>query len=130
MKYILTKDYEIITLVANEKEWLLLSKEETAGLPYEKWFKFATEGIDILKSTDTIEELCDEFVIAHYFKETNYTHCEVLKENKELLIESVKLRKQDKDYDQNEFEIYGAIWTDKGLIYVAKMNEKGTLELL
>lgn len=25
--------------------------------------------------------------------------------------------------------IYGAIWTDKGLIYVAKMNEKGELEL-
>lgn len=27
-------------------------------------------------------------------------------------------------------QIYGAIWTDKGLIYVAKMNDKGELELL
>ena len=27
-------------------------------------------------------------------------------------------------------EIRGAIWTDKGLIYVAKMNEKGELELI
>lgn len=27
-------------------------------------------------------------------------------------------------------EVYGAIWTDKGLIYVAKMNNKGELELL
>lgn len=27
-------------------------------------------------------------------------------------------------------EVYGAIWTDKGLIYVAKMNDKGELELL
>jgi hypothetical protein len=27
-------------------------------------------------------------------------------------------------------KLYGAIWTDKGLIYVAKMNEKGELELL
>ena len=26
-----------------------------------------------------------------------------------------------------EYEIYGAIWTDKGLIYVAKMNEKGEI---
>ena len=26
--------------------------------------------------------------------------------------------------------IYGAIWTSKGLIYVAKMNDKGELELL
>ena len=25
---------------------------------------------------------------------------------------------------------YGAIWTDKGLIYVAKINEKRELELL
>ena len=27
-------------------------------------------------------------------------------------------------------EIYGAIWTDKGLIYVAKMNDKGELCLI
>ena len=27
-------------------------------------------------------------------------------------------------------DLFGAIWTDKGLIYVAKMNEKGELELL
>lgn len=25
-----------------------------------------------------------------------------------------------------KYNIYGAIWTDKGLIYVAKMNDKGT----
>ena len=25
---------------------------------------------------------------------------------------------------------YGAIWTDKGLIYVARMNEEGKFELL
>ena len=34
----------------------------------------------------------------------------------------------------NEFDdlskIYGAIWTDKGLIFVAKMNNEGELELL
>ena len=27
-------------------------------------------------------------------------------------------------------EVYGAIWTDTGLKYIAKMNEKGELELL
>ncbi len=26
--------------------------------------------------------------------------------------------------------IYGCIWTSKGLIYVAKMNDKGELELI
>ena len=34
----------------------------------------------------------------------------------------------------NEFDdlskIYGAIFTDKGIIYVAKMNDEGELELL
>ena len=29
-----------------------------------------------------------------------------------------------------KYNIYGAIWTDKGLIYVAKMNDKGDLELI
>lgn len=28
------------------------------------------------------------------------------------------------------YKVYGAIWTKGGLIYVAKMNEKGDLELL
>ena len=86
----------------------------------------------ILKQADTIEELCDEFIMTHYFKETNYTKCEVLKDDKDLMIKAVILRKQhNKDKDlKNEFNIYGAIWTDKGLIYVAKMNDKGELELI
>ena len=29
-----------------------------------------------------------------------------------------------------DYDWYGAIWTDKGLIYVAKMNSNGELELL
>ena len=33
-------------------------------------------------------------------------------------------------YGDKKIQIYGAIWTDKGLIYVAKMNKKGELELL
>ena len=32
--------------------------------------------------------------------------------------------------EEDDEIIYGAIWTDKGLIYVAKMNEEGELELL
>ena len=33
------------------------------------------------------------------------------------------------DYKQGH-QIYGAIWTDKGLIYAMKMNERGNWELL
>ena len=33
-------------------------------------------------------------------------------------------------YPKQIWEFYGAIWTDKGLIYIARMNIKGDLELL
>ena len=32
--------------------------------------------------------------------------------------------------EANILGVYGAIWTSKGLIYVAKMNDKGELELI
>lgn len=82
--------------------------------------------------SENLEKLCDEFVMTHYFPETNYTKCEVLKEDKDLMIKAVRLKKQhNKDEElKNEFNIYGAIWTSKGLIYVAKMDNKGKLELI
>ena len=36
----------------------------------------------------------------------------------------------DLDWCLKDSPIYGAIWTNKGLIYVAEMNDKGELELL
>ena len=62
---------------------------------------------------DTIEELCDCFV---FIDEGCYP--EVLYED-DLPI-----------FPTKHMQFYGAIWTDKGLIYVAKMNDKGELELL
>ena len=56
---------------------------------------------------DAIEELCDEFVVIVDGK--HYIRVPASNPN---------------------FQTYGAIWTEKGLIYVAKMNEKGELELL
>ena len=77
---------------------------------------------DILKKADTIKELCDIFVIkyfSHITKKYEYEHLETLKQLENYCWE-----------ENDEYYIYGAIWTDKGLIYVAKMNEKGELELL
>ena len=75
----------------------------------------------VVKQADTIEELCDEFVVVqrgfHDLLNAD-THC---------------LQTLKRYYEVNKIEvlgIYGAIWTDKGLIYVAKMNDKGELELL
>ena len=65
---------------------------------------------DILKQADTIKELCDEFVMISYGKHKLDIGCH--------------------SYGDEKIQIYGAIWTDKGFIYVAKMNNKGELELL
>lgn len=90
---------------------------------------------EVIAQADMIEELCDGFVVIseeyvepHYVKgliDTNaldfenhwrpYGNGKVLNKFCQELIDAV---------------IYGAIWTDKGLIYVAKLNDKGELELL
>ena len=62
----------------------------------------------IIGQADTIEELCDCFVDYCEEDDSHFVSTEI----------------------QGIHEIYGAIWTDKGLIYVAKMNEKGEFELL
>ena len=66
---------------------------------------------DVLKQADTIKELCDCF---SYETETV----------RDFLVARSWKRAMP------ERHIYGCIKTDKGLIYVAKMNDKGELELL
>jgi hypothetical protein len=75
----------------------------------------------ITAEADTIEELCDIYVSVYenpldndFFWAHTYTPLEVKNFYNRYIPK----------------EVYGAIWTDKGLIYVAKMNEKGELELL
>lgn len=77
--------------------------------------------IEIIKQADTIEELCDEFIVVH-------------KDGTHVFQKSTADDKVSKEYVEyllrNNQTFYGAIWTDKGLIYVAKINEKGVFELL
>lgn len=72
-----------------------------------------------LKIADTIEELCDEFVLLDHNKDF------LLANNNFSTIKDIWKNNRDM-----EIYIYGAIWTDKGLIYVAKMNEDGKLCLI
>jgi hypothetical protein len=65
-----------------------------------------------VKEANTIEELCDEFVV-EYEDTHNFVEYECAK-----------------SIDIEVASVYGAIWTDKGLIYVAKMNQEGKLELI
>lgn len=70
------------------------------------------------KEADTIEELCDEFIIEG--KLYCYANC----------YKSLKHLKSSEVYELDKCNVYGTIWTDKGLIYVAKMNDEGELELI
>lgn len=72
---------------------------------------------DVVKTAHSIEELCDEYVW------DNGTKPMIIKMPK-------KLTQSQLDDIKNGMIIYAAIWTDHGLIYVARMNEKGDLELL
>lgn len=104
--------------------WRYNFKDNSAERP-NKEFKcnqvwLNTKDIDIQRYANTIEELCDEFVIKPSFSKA-FLH----DEDKQPL----KLVKQ-KAIESDCFIIYGAIWTDDGLKYVAKMNDKGELELL
>lgn len=112
MKYIRTKDgiYEV-------KDDFIILKEQELYLPH-----FQDH---IIAQSDTVEELCDELVLKDLDTEMCFVmsavHIQDIRDNWKNLM--------DNDYLKNH-TIYGAIWTDKGLIYVAKMNDKGELELL
>ena len=81
---------------------------------------------NIVKKADTIEELCDEFVLEHPLFASN---CKTLYHSLEKAKNGIK-KHNDDAHKMFDFIIYGAIWTNKGLIYVAKMNDKGELERL
>lgn len=87
---------------------------------------------DIIKQSENLEELCDEFVL--HYGDTMQTSIPIpwatyerrddnWQKHKEKLISELKKA-------ERKATVYGAIWTNKGLIYVAKMNEKGELVLI
>lgn len=77
---------------------------------------------EVIKQSDTIEELCDCFIIEYTNTEPTMFH------------NFYHLQRHHDLYGQDYHNVagrYGCIWVaGKGLIYVAKLNEKGELELL
>lgn len=105
MKYIRTKDGRII---------------DTATLPpLVKEAKYDGEGIGeyhgipIVAEADTIKELCDCLMVNGL--------CDPFFESWDYVLN---------DDDRRNYDVYGAIFTDEGIKYVAKLNEEGELELL
>ena len=69
----------------------------------------------VITQSENLEELCDEFVVMD--KETK----EVM--NIVYFLEYAKL------WDTCKYNIYGSVWCEWGLKYVAKLDDKGELEL-
>jgi len=107
MKYIRTK-YAILEDKMFDSPLCAFSRKEIAPL--------------IIKQADTIEELCDNFLVEY----TNGEHM--------MFHDFYHLKRHHDFYGQDYHHVagrYGCIWVvGKGLIYVAKMNKEGDLELL
>ena len=80
------------------------------------WFQTPIEYIT--KQGDTIEEVIDGYVVVR----KNLTP--LIFENKD------QVRLNRGQYGYSNSVVYGAMFTDKGIFYVAKMKDDGGLELL
>ena len=125
MKYIRTKDgiYEPTKWQCDLSNEMILVKANN---------KFGNDKIfarDIIKQANTIKELCDAFVIVG--TNNDFYEDDVYKVYKDFIYARHAMVSLEKEshYDR-DFAIYGAIWTDKGLQFAARMNSEGVLELL
>lgn len=74
----------------------------------------------VVNQSENLLELIDEFVVIRDSTKINQL---VRTDNIEYLKEMIK-------EDKRIIAVKGAIWTDKGLIFVAKLSDKGELELI
>lgn len=123
-KYIRTKDKILEVVEENERYYKCCYDDGRITLAAK--FDNDVNGFSkALNQADTIEELSDRVFAFH--KEDNWGIPDMegyyLDELKEEIIEDGK-----NSIDDFIFKL--AIWTDKGLIYVAKINEEGELELI
>ena len=77
-------------------------------------------GSEVISQSESIEELFDEFVVIR----------DSTKINQLVRTDDIDYLKEMMKEDKRIIAIKGAIWTDFGLRYVAKMNDKGELELI
>lgn len=113
------------------EEGLIIDRDKEA-YPFmivDDYIDFNSYGMFKIKSTaDTIEELCDRFVLVDE-DDTGPVEDELIGKRYSAVLNEFKFRIR-LGVDPCEMNLYGAIWTDKGLIYIMKMNDKGEFELL
>lgn len=129
MKYIRTKD-EIYEIDNDKYSIVELNGHKLLNIQVNEFGLIKREYI--LKQSDTIKELCDLIVKIENGKYSfGYLQLYLGEElhfveyNERKLEESVEL-----EMENTNALYYGAIWTEWGLKYVAKMNSGGGLELI
>lgn len=123
MKYIRTKDgiYEVI------EECFKPMENNMVFIPREGLTK-------ILNQADSIEELCDVIVCRNELfypltsnREGNEFNWEEINRFRTSVVMSEeeynKIKETTNDFEPYFWKVFGAIWTDRGLIYVAKMKD-------
>ena len=123
MKYVRVYEDDYV-----ENEYLTTYQEHCEHVANIQDNGFDFEGC-IIKQADTIEELCDYVVSMNELCDVPIVE-ELPHEmgNDKHFISNVKF--QTLQGQHGKWWVKLAIATDKGLIYVAKMNDKGELELL
>ena len=106
----------------DENEYITIHEEHCESVANMQNGGFDFEGC-IIKQADNIEELCDGYVIDHPINAFKFFY---IKEDMQKYLFNTCFRM----FCLNELKIYALIRTEKGLIYAAKMNEKGEFELL
>ena len=77
-------------------------------------------GSEVISQSESIEELCDEFVVIR----------DSTKINQLVRTDDINYLKEMMKEDKRIIAIKGAIWTDFGLKYVARLTEDGGVELI
>ena len=74
----------------------------------------------VINQSENLFELIDEFVVIRGGTKINQL----------VRTDDINYLKEMMREDKRIVDVKGAIWSDKGLIYVAKFNDKGDLELI
>lgn len=113
MRYIRTKDGKIWSFSNSNNGFLYEGSSTKNG----KWIHEIGE---IFKEADKIEDLCDRFVLIDRDDEGPIEQELIGKRYRAMLYE-LRFRISI-GADPRKMDLYGAIWTDKGLIYVARFD--------
>lgn len=122
-KYIRTKDGIFELMFPNEEHQMSFDYKTIEPAYYTVKNDWVAKK-DVMKQADNIEKLLDHLVVIEKGN-SGSPHIKYKFLGYLFLDPSY-----DEKFQQNKLIVYGAIWTDAGLIYKAKMNEKGDWVLL